>query len=109
MVREMICVVLKLNGYHVIAASTGDEALSICRSRNDIDLIVSDLVMPEVGGLELMSRLQEQGRKYKALLMSGYTDELGSEDKLLNESHFIQKPYNLDAFSAKVREVLDPE
>ena len=106
-VREMICVVLKLNGDEVIEASTGGEALTICQSRSDIDLIITDLVMPEMGGLELMSRLQNSALKCKALYMSGYIDELQSESEVLNQSHFIKKPFNLEDFSAKVREVLD--
>jgi CheY-like chemotaxis protein len=96
-------------GYHVLTADTGEEALGIFeKSRDDIDLVVLDMVMPKMGGGEVFDRLIEIRPDVKVLLASGYTIR-GQATEILNRGcdGFIQKPFNLEQLSEKTREILD--
>ena len=109
-VRSMCTRVLHNSGYRVMESSNGEEALRFVQSRSEgkIDLLLTDVVMPQMGGIELATRLGEELPDIKILLTSGYTDEAivltGSEkDKL----PFLQKPFLPADLLRKVREVLD--
>jgi signal transduction histidine kinase/CheY-like chemotaxis protein/ligand-binding sensor protein len=96
-------------GYRVITAATPSEAISkFLEYKDAIDIVITDVLMPEMSGLVLAERLQEIHPKLKCLFMSGYAYNTISPNETLDEDiDFIQKPFSIAAFGAKVREVLD--
>ncbi len=108
-VRGFVRNLLKLNGYRVLEAADGTEALRICRQHpGEIQLLVTDLVMPGMSGRELAERLRSEQAEVKVLYMSGYTDDSvvhagGAQAGMA----FLQKPFSPTTFTHKVREVLD--
>lgn len=109
MVRNLAREVLESNGYRVLVASEATEALTLCEnSRGEIKLVLTDVVMPQMGGKELAARLLQNSPDLKVLYMSGYTDNAIVHHGVLDESvSFLQKPFTPDALAKKVREVLD--
>jgi PAS domain S-box-containing protein len=101
--------VLERYGYTVLTAANGAEALELFRERaSDIALVISDVVMPLMGGAELFLGLQELGHPVRFLASSGYTArEVEERVKLLDGVPFIAKPWNVADFLRKVRAVLD--
>jgi PAS domain S-box-containing protein len=108
-VRILIAEVLRGYGYHVLEASGPAEALLIGeRHPGPIHLLVSDVVMPEMTGPELSSRLRKLRPETKVLYMSGYTDSSVVQQRMLGEArNFIPKPFVPDALVRRVREILD--
>jgi DNA-binding NtrC family response regulator len=98
-----------MSGYHVLEASGGEQALAIYKQhKKEIDLIVTDVVMPQMSGRELAQSLETLHPGIKVLYMSGYTDDAIVRHGLLeHEIAFLQKPFTPDALMRKVREVLD--
>jgi CheY-like chemotaxis protein len=96
-------------GYKAITAASGKEALQIYReSKGRIDLVVLDMVMPELSGEQTYQLLKEHDRQVKVLLSTGYSIHGQATDLLESGCNgFIQKPFNLQEFSRKLREVLD--
>lgn len=111
MVRQMARQILEMNGYDVLEARHGKEALIISELYQDqIDLMVTDVVMPQMGGPELAERLAKSRPETKVLFLSGYTDEAIVHHGVLDDTvNFLQKPFTTDAFAQKVREVLSME
>ena len=109
--RELIRQMLEMNGYTVIAASDGLEAIEICkRHEAPIHLMLSDVVMPQMGGRELAQRLATVRPDMKVLYMSGYTSNAIVHHGILDPGTlFIQKPFTPDSLARKVREVLDAD
>jgi CheY-like chemotaxis protein len=108
-VRAILQHILEEQGYHVLAASNGAEALVLAQEPNrDIRLMITDVVMPQMGGRELAEQILVTRPLLPVLFMSGYTDDaivrLGLLDQKIN---FIQKPFDSAAVARKVREVLD--
>ncbi len=101
--------VLAQNGYRVLEAANGAEALRVCaQSAATIDLIVSDLVMPEMGGRELAERVRVHNPSARILFMSGYTEDASfRKDVLQSGEAFLAKPFTPDGLARKVREVLE--
>jgi two-component system cell cycle sensor histidine kinase/response regulator CckA len=108
-VRDMVCEMLRTRGYNVIAADDQQQALFICRQTDRrIDLMLTDVVMPEVSGPELASRVRSIRPAMPVLYMSGYTeDKFESYVENKEAFEFIQKPLNPETLATKVREVLD--
>jgi len=107
-VRELAREVLEGKGYRVLEARSGDEALAIATGAGWIDLLVTDVVMPQIGGGELAQRLSAQRPGLKVLFVSGYPDDAIVRHGVLERgSAMLQKPFELEAFARKVREVLD--
>lgn len=102
---------LEMLGYTVIGAGGGSEALKIYTgNREKIDLVILDLIMPDMGGGEVYNRLKEINPGVKVILSSGYSiDGQATEIMKSGCDGFIQKPFNMSQLSAKVREVLDKE
>jgi PAS domain S-box-containing protein len=100
---------LKMLGYKVLDARHGGEALVICEKRiKDIDLLVTDIIMPHMSGAELRERLQQQKPSLKVLYMSGYASNIiSSTSGNGKEIAFLSKPFTLSEIAHKVREVLD--
>ncbi len=102
--------ILRGEGHEVIESSNGEEAINRITGDKDtrIDLLVSDLVMPGVGGLELASRFREACPNTKILLLSGYTEDVVILQEGLSENtYFLPKPFKAETFKAKVQELLD--
>jgi PAS domain S-box-containing protein len=96
-------------GYRVLAAGSPREAISRAESfRGKIDLLVTDLIMPEMNGRQLRRRLRSIRPEIKCLYMSGYTANVIAGRGVLEEGvHFLQKPFSIPELSAGVREALD--
>jgi signal transduction histidine kinase/DNA-binding response OmpR family regulator len=108
-VRDLIREWLAGHGYHVLAATNGLEALDVAaRADGRIDLLVADVVMPQMGGPALAQRLLALRPDLKVIYVSGYADDaLGDRQVLEAGAAFIQKPFPLDTLVRKVREILD--
>ncbi len=108
MVRDLAREVLIAYGYRVLEAASGDAALTIGkRHKEPIQLLITDVVMPEMSGHELSVRLAEIRPEMKILFMSGYTDNAIVHQGILEQgANFIQKPFSPDAFAHKVRGIL---
>ena len=110
-VRRLVREVLTMNGYRVLEAADGKDALQKCSLHGGpIHLMVTDVVMPQMGGRELAERMAEIRPATKVLYVSGHTEDAivhhGVSDQEMN---FLQKPFAPAALISKVREVLEPE
>jgi two-component system, cell cycle sensor histidine kinase and response regulator CckA len=110
-VRELLRKVLGDHGHAVLEARHGRDALMVAeRYERPIHLLIADVVMPEIGGGELVERLQTQRPDLKVLYISGYTnDEVVRRGVRRTEAHFLQKPFTSQELMRKVRQVLDGE
>jgi PAS domain S-box-containing protein len=108
-VRGLAVLVLQTHGYKVLAADNGKEALRLIdKHQCRIDLLVTDVVMPGMGGPELAETLQPRFPQMKVLFSSGYTDDAVVRHGLLHEKvAFLQKPYTPLTLVRKVRQLLD--
>jgi signal transduction histidine kinase/DNA-binding response OmpR family regulator len=106
--RRLVRTVLRANGYTVLEASRGEEALRICEHQlGIIHLMLTDVVMPQMNGRELATRVASMRPETKVLFMSGYTDNAIVHQGVLDAgAAFMQKPFTPDALARKVREVL---
>ncbi len=108
MVRNLTCSVLKEYGYKVLAAETAEECLRLVERTGPVDLLVTDVVMPEMNGSELYQRLSSILPEMKVLFMSGYASDLIAHHGVSQDGDsFIQKPFSLEVLTRKVRQVLD--
>jgi two-component system, cell cycle sensor histidine kinase and response regulator CckA len=107
-IRKLVHATLVKNGYHVLVAETPRKAIDICREFTDpIDLLFTDIVMPETSGFELARTVTEMRPGTKVLYMSGYTDNRVSASWVFDPSMpFLHKPFTVTALSQKVREAL---
>jgi CheY-like chemotaxis protein len=108
-VRDLAERILAKNGYRVIKAGNGREAIAaIGRFSERIDMLVTDVVMPGMNGSELADRIAVMRPGVKVLFVSGYTqDAIGNKGVIGDEIAFLEKPFAPDALLRKVREVLD--
>lgn len=108
-VRAVIIKVLNQQGYTVLAAVNGSEALTVLeRHSGRIDLLLTDLVMPIMGGTELAEKLASRRPDIKVLYMSGYTNSDSVRQRILSAgSAFLQKPFTPTELTRSVRETLD--
>jgi len=108
-VRGLTRKILMQAGYNVLDAKGGEEALRVCRVyAGPIDLLLTDVVMPEISGKEVADRLAELRPAIRVLFMSGYTDEAIVQHRVLDANvEFIQKPFTWIGLTRKVRDVLN--
>jgi two-component system, cell cycle sensor histidine kinase and response regulator CckA len=107
-VRALARETLEGKGYRVLEARNGVEALATARSAGWIDLLVTDVVMPQMGGGELARQLQAERPGIKVLFISGYPDDaLVRHGVLEGSAPLLPKPFSLTEFARKVREILD--
>ena len=108
-VRAMAREALESSGFVVLEARNGIDAIAVASAHaGPIHLLLTDVVMPQMGGGELAERLLAQRPGLRVLFMSGYTDDAVVRQGIVEEnSAFLQKPFTLVALSRKVREILD--
>ena len=108
-VRDVVDRILGMAGYRVLAVSHAAAALAICAQPAErIDLVITDVVMPDIGGREFADRLALLRPAVTVLFMSGYTDDAILRHGVIEEgTPFIQKPFLPRALAAKVRTLLD--
>ena len=108
-VREVTCTILESLGYAILEAEDGEAALRRYEEHGrPIDLLVSDVVMPRMGGPALYRRLVARQPTLRALFVSGYREGFGAQPDVGEPgAAFLPKPYRYDSLAAKVREVLD--
>ena len=101
--RKLAVRVLERGGYHVLAAADGQAALDLLDHDDaTIDLVLSDVIMPRMGGRELTVELARRFPHVPVVLMSGYDEEPFSDDAGLPGSDFIAKPFTPDALAARI-------
>ncbi|MBN1293834.1 MAG: cache domain-containing protein [Candidatus Latescibacteria bacterium] len=108
--RNMVSRILVNQGYRIIEASHGEEALRVIEkhSSDKINLMLTDVIMPQMGGKELAERVDELEKDIKVLFMSGYTNETIDTQGVLEPGiKFLQKPFTPEILIKKIREVLD--
>jgi len=107
-VRQLVRETLASKGYEVMEAENGEDGVAIAARHNGkIDLVITDVVMPGMGGRELVKQLAQTRPETKVLYLSGYTeDAIVSEGTIESGAAFLQKPFTLQNLSRKVREVL---
>jgi DNA-binding NtrC family response regulator len=108
----LIARILRKQGYKVLEASQGKDVFSLCEEHEGpIHLMVTDIVMPEMTGMELAEHIKKGYPEMKVLYMSGYSlDSVGIDrEKVEKGIEFIQKPFTVYELAKKVREVLDKQ
>ncbi len=107
-VRDVASEILAEDGYQVLAARTGTEAMSLFHQSGPIQLLVTDMVMPGMNGRDLAEKLGSLSPGLKTIYMSGYNEDFGDHPApLLDKSlPFLQKPFTAEELSSKVKEVL---
>ena len=96
-------------GYHVLLADSGSQTLKVYAAQGEsIDLVILDMIMPGMGGSEVFDKLQAMDPDVRVLLSSGYSLS-GQASQIMQRGcdGFIQKPFDLEQISAKLREILD--
>ncbi len=108
-VREVSKALIEKQGYRVIEAKDGEDAIRLfTEHKNAVDLVVSDVIMPKRTGIDLRNELRKIKPDVKVLFISGYTADMLTQKGFIETGiNFIPKPLNLDAFFQKIREILD--
>jgi PAS domain S-box-containing protein len=108
-VRQSTREFLSMNGYVVLEAKNGTEALALARSyKGTIDLMIADVVMPQMGGAKLAAELATDRPTMRVLFVSGYAETTFQRHGTIDvTARFLQKPFSLKALARKIREVLD--
>jgi DNA-binding NtrC family response regulator len=108
LVSRVTCEMLRRAGYYVLTADDSEHALELVATHADpIDLLLTDIVMPKVGGCELAHRCQELQPGLQVLFASGYGDDATVKVGVLEPGYaFLQKPYTYDMLTDKVNELL---
>ncbi len=109
LVRRLTQSILEGMGYRVFGVETGAEALAVMASHEDpVDLLFTDVVLPEMNGKELFAQASAEHPGLKVLFMSGHATDVIVKSGVLDEATaFIQKPFSIQGMTAKVREVLE--
>ena len=107
-VRGPVRRLLEAHGYQVLVAADGEEALAVAaRHPGDIHLLLTDVVMPRLGGAELTRRLRIDRPTIRVLFMTGYSSEaVATHGVLAPDSSLLQKPFTTEELLARVREAL---
>jgi two-component system, cell cycle sensor histidine kinase and response regulator CckA len=107
-VRRVVRMTLESNGYEVLEADSGASALRIAEGRRAIHLLVTDVVMPEMGGREVAERVMAKHPNARVLYTSGYTDDAVVRNGVSEATDaFLQKPFTPSSLAEKVRSLLD--
>jgi len=107
-VRKLVTAILQSNGYSVIVAASGAAALAAFdKNAHKVDLVLTDIVMPQMDGFEVAQRLAEKRRDVKILFMSGYRDHPIASGAGPAGRGYLSKPFTPNSLLFKVREMLD--
>jgi len=107
-VRCVMKRILEKEGYKVIAAEDGEEAVARFREHDDISLVLSDVVMPGKNGKEMLDEIRKVKPGIKVIFVSGYAADVIKDKGLLDEgTEFVRKPFDINVLLRKVREILD--
>jgi PAS domain S-box-containing protein len=107
-VRRLAVIILRDLGYKVQESCNAFEALEMIRRHASFDLVLTDVIMPQMSGKELYDQIKSQLPGTRVLLMSGYTDDALAHHGVLDEGlSFLEKPFSPSRLARKVREVLD--
>ena len=109
-VRRLACTVLQARGYHVLTAANGQDGLRVAREHqgSPIELVITDVVMPVMGGRTMVAWLQTSFPDLRVLFTSGYTDDTVADLGVLDPGvDFLAKPYTPATLTDKVREMLE--
>ncbi len=107
-VRRLVRAALERPGYRVLVAASGFEAIRIAHDVPHIDALITDLVMPEMSGVQVAERIREIFPDIRLLFMSGYTDRsLQRTDALAKDTDFLQKPFTPAVLVSRIREILN--
>jgi PAS domain S-box-containing protein len=109
MILDMITILLELKGYIVLATAIPGEAMAMAEKYpGKIHLLITDVIMPEMNGAELAGRLVSRYPDIRILYISGYTAEIIAQQGIIDVGvNYIQKPFSMEEFTLKVREVLE--
>jgi len=107
-VRQLVRETLAAKGYRVLEAENGEAGMAAAaQHQGTIELVITDVVMPGMGGRELVRQIGETRPETKVLYLSGYTeDAIVSDGTIESGTAFLQKPFTLQRLARKVREVL---
>ena len=108
-VRSLARIALQRSGYKVLEAGDGEEAIRFLQGYDGrLDLLVSDVVMPNLGGRELSQRVDRDAARRPGVFLSGYTDDAVLKHGINEaELNFLQKPFSPAALANAVRQILD--
>lgn len=106
--RELYATMLKNLKFEVVEAASGEEGLEIAKKEDQVfDVLVTDLVLPGIGGLELASEVYNLRPNIKILIISGYTEDMVIlEDHLKINTIFLAKPFEVESLNSKIKELL---
>jgi CheY-like chemotaxis protein len=109
MVRALVRVTLENSGYEVLEASSGEAALRLCEEHpGTVDVLVTDMVMPGMGGRALADRLQASRPGLRVLYVSGYAEsEVVDHGEQSPQAAFVQKPFTPEELALQVRALID--
>ena len=108
--RRLTCNVLSSFGYNVLSAGSGKEAMDLALVNPDVQLLLTDIVMPGVNGRALAQKLSEQYQNLRVIYMSGYTGQgVGNHGTDRTNGWFLAKPFSQEILAHKVRAALDSE
>lgn len=108
-VRKLACLILGAQGYTVLEAATGPEALQLAARTSGLALVLTEFILPGMGGTELAQQLKAENPNVKLLFMSGYSDEAVTQHtRTTTGTGFVQKPFTPETLGTRIREVLDP-
>jgi CheY-like chemotaxis protein len=106
--REVGCEILSARGYKVLTAANGEEALAIVKDATyPVDLLITDVIMPRIGGIELAKRVLQLHPRLSIIYVSGYGGQLLIDDSYMQNAQFLQKPFNITLLATYVRAALD--
>ena len=105
-IRRVVCAMLNQNGYTCLEASDGAEALNVLRSRDKIELVLTDVVMPRMGGDELANHMIREYPSMPIVFMSGYSDN-PLVHAIERTPIFLSKPFTSTALTTSVRQALE--
>jgi CheY-like chemotaxis protein len=108
-VRRLIVSTLREHGYEVLATGSAEEALDRARQRADVALLISDMVMPGLNGVELQRRLRASHANVRTLFVSGYATGALASPSAPTDCPMLQKPFTPSALQAAVWAVLNDE
>jgi CheY-like chemotaxis protein len=108
-VRELVRRILSSAGYSVLTASTGEEGRDLMSAQDDVQMVITDLVLPgTVSGIDIARRTLADARGIRLLCISGYSEQLVSgASALLSSAPFLQKPFSGSELLKKIRALLD--